>query len=773
MRGKVINIIFLGFSLLMTYSAIGQEKKNVEVQVWNATDKVPIIGARVMAFNTVALAQDAMDAINKSRESGDFVQLGELVEKRSMEGGYCTIQVMETGALVIYPEDLIVEPKMVRVNYKDQFKVEFNVEIQLDAAVATAVSEEIKADTEMDIVGNTLTISYDFVLPPNYGRSNARLIIQPYLLEANKTDTAMYRRPIVCDGSEYHMTQYRRMGFNEKADPLFQFVQDTLSSKGQKFTQGDTIHLEDPTKLYYINYKVALEDYNVVYYSDNVWLKNTGRIRRPLKFLEYKIQSCTLDPEQYKKVPRVENIADTVNLSLKFDVNKAVLDPRDVVGLKLLNDTKKKLVAISTGADSRLTELYVKGVSSPDGPHSKNTVLAKKRTAYAADFVYSALSRNVKDRLVYATESEVAPWSAVVDSLMRDSLIAYAEQVQRKIEAAPRSPDAQWKSIIKLPFYRSHITKYLENMRMVSFRYQRQERRSLKPEEIYQRYKYDPDYATGEEKEFHLYEFWHLFNMVKDEGELETLYKRAIKQSNKLDRRNPWELPANNLAELYIRQDKVDTTILKPFIDITIHHCNQPMRSLDGVTRVINIEEIVANQLVMYLKANNFRKASIMAKLLPDNDKYGQIKAFTLCLGGYYRGGSTPQERQERQKTFDIVSESTPLNKVVLYLARKMKHYDMEAEKAVEALDPDDPLTYYLKAVIICRKYSSYYMIDGADYDLVSEHLADCFIKDPKYIQIAESDDDLYEEAVKAAHKLVEEYKQNGFFTRMSEMYSF
>jgi len=86
MRGKVINIIFLGLSLLMTYSAIGQEKKNVEVQVWNATDKVPIIGARVMAFNTVALAQDAMDAINKSRESGDFVQLGELVEKDPWRG---------------------------------------------------------------------------------------------------------------------------------------------------------------------------------------------------------------------------------------------------------------------------------------------------------------------------------------------------------------------------------------------------------------------------------------------------------------------------------------------------------------------------------------------------------------------------------------------------------------------------------------------------------------------------------------------------------------
>lgn len=756
--------------LFFLYSiSYGQEKRNVEVQVWNKTEEVPVIGARVMAFNTVALAQDAMDAINKSRETGEFVQLGEVVDKRSMEGGYCTIQVMETGAIVVYPEDLLVEPKMVRVDYKDQFRIEFNVVRQLDAAVALATAEELKADSEMDIVGNTLAISYDFVLPPNYGKSNARMIIQPYLLEANKKDTAMYRKPIVCDGTEYHMTQLRRMGYDESQDPLFAYVVDTLSSKGQKIAQTDSIHLEDPTKLYYINYEVVLEDYNVVYYHDNVWLKNTGRIRRPLKFLEYKTKSYSLDPEEYKKVPRVENIADTVNLSLNFLVNQAELDPKDVEGKRLLNETKRRLIEISTGADSRLTELYIEGVSSPDGPYKKNQVLAKQRTNYVAGTVYNALSKRVRDRLVYATKSQVAPWTAIVDSLERDSLFTYARQVQKQIDAAPRNPDAQWKGIRGLPFYQSHITKYLNNMRTVSFRYQRQERRSLKPDEILNRYKYDEDYRSGE-KEFHLYEFWHLFEMVKDEKELEELYKRAIKQSNKLDRRNPWELPANKLAELYISQDRPDTNLLKPFIDITIHHCNQPIRSLDGMVRIFNKEEIVANQLVMYLKSNNFRRASIMAKLLPDNEKYQELKAFTLCLGGYYKGGKTPEERQARQKTFDIVSESTPLNKVVMYLARKIKYYDLEAEKAIQALDPDDPLTYYLKSVIICRKYSSYYMIDGADFDLVSEHLADCFIKDPKYVQIAESDDDLYEEAIKAAHKLVEEYNLNGSFTRMSEM---
>lgn len=757
---------------LSTLPLFSQEKRNVEVQVWNKTDEVPIIGARVMAFNTVALAQDAMDAINKSRETGEFVQLGEVVDKRSMEGGYCTIQVMETGAIVIYPEDLLVEPKMIRVNYKDQFRVEFSVVRQLDAAVAVAAAEELKADTEMDIVGNTLTIDYDFVLPPNYGKSNARMIIQPYLLEANKKDTAMFRRPIVCDGAEYHMTQLRRMGYDETKDPLFQFVVDTLTADGKKFSQRDSIHLEDPTKLYYINYEVALEDYNVVYYHNNVWLKNTGRIRRPLKFLEYETESHALDPEEYKKVPRVENIADTVNLSLNFLVNQAELDPKDLVGKKLLNDTRKRILEIATGADSRLTELYIEGVSSPDGPYAKNKVLARQRTDYVANIVYGALSKGVRDRLVYAKKSTVAPWSAIVDSLRKDKMYTFSREVQSQIDASPRDPDGQWKRIRSLPFYDSLIVKYLDNMRVVTFRYQRQERRALEPDEILHRYRNDPAYRSGE-KEFHLYEFWHLFNMVKDEEELEKLYIRAIRQANKLDRRNPWELPANNLAQLYIKQNKVDTLLLKPFIDITIHHCNQPMRSLDGITRIINKEEIVANQLIMYLKGNNFRRASVMAKLLPDTEKYKEIKAFTLCLGGYYRGGNTPQERQERQRTFDIVSESSPLNKVVMYLARKIKYYDQEAEKAIVALDQNDPLTYYLKAVIICRKYSSYFMIDGADYDLVSEHLADCFIKDPKYIQIAESDDDLFEEAIKAAHKLVEEYKQNGFFTRMSELMMF
>ena len=164
---------------------------------------------------------------------------------------------------------------------------------------------------------------------------------------------------------------------------------------------------------------------------------------------------------------------------------------------------------------------------------------------------------------------------------------------------------------------------------------------------------------------------------------------------------------------------------------------------------IINPEAVVANQMIMYVMDNNFRKAGQLTNILGDNEKNALVTSFALCLGGYYKGGDTPEEKARARKVFENVSASSPRNKVVLSLAMNTKSYDAMAEEAMAELDPNDPLTDYLWSVIYGRKAAR-----GGDFmdDIVSEdYLLSCFQKDKSYIDIAAGDGDIVEYIFKSA----------------------
>ena len=224
--------------------------------------------------------------------------------------------------------------------------------------------------------------------------------------------------------------------------------------------------------------------------------------------------------------------------------------------------------------------------------------------------------------------------------------------------------------------------------------------------------------------------------MVKDSLELENLYRRAYKASMESEGQ-PWILPANLLAISYLSRDTVDTSILEPFIDRRTRGANVVRTRMDGVTKeIINPEAVVANQLSMYVKANNFEQASVMAQILPDTEKNALLKAYAMCLGGYYRGGNTAKEREEAKKTFELVKNSSPMNEVVMHLAMDTKRDDALAKIAVQKLPADNPRTWYMKAIIHNRAGDS-------GFENAMNCLVKCFTLDPKYIPVAETDGDI------------------------------
>ena len=408
---------------------------------------------------------------------------------------------------------------------------------------------------------------------------------------------------------------------------------------------------------------------------------------------------------------------------------------------------------IVNGEGTTLKEFKITGISSPEGRYASNLDLARRRTAYALQQITSVIPPEKWKRVFkHPNETRVATWDEVADLLEQDSLKAEAADI-RAITQKYKNPDAQFAAVSRLPYYATVIKDRLPKLRTVQYEYKHEIFRELNPDEILERYKNDPDYRDGK-KSFTRYEYWHLFQMVKDPKEAEKIFRRAYRETMAYDlkgQEKPWILAANNLAVALLRRDTFDVDVLKPLIDIT-RKVNMIDTFNDGISVIkteVNPETIVANQLAMYIRAYNFEDASILADKLPDTERFQMIKAFANCLGGYYdyRGAANIKESEERKKVFQQVKNSSPMNNVVMCMAMETDPYNREAETALDSI-PDSSLKQYLKLVLFIRSKKLYeWSYDNAlDFDEACKILDAIIQKDKKFHKIATNDGEISKE---------------------------
>lgn len=751
---KVLFVILTLFSYMSFNSGLyAQARKTVAGRVLDqeATrrEKKPIpfnpekIDVRVYYLNTVAEANDLMEELSKDNLSLTLEASYEIPDPT----GFYAVQVPENGALVIKVG--IGKPVLEKINGRLEITTQVDAGIVLETVNIVGISKVVlPMETTGEQYGNVIYLNNAGVnVPQQIGKNNARMIIQPYVVNNSRAkQLAHYRLPRVYDGKQYDSTQERRMGYEMKNDPLLPYIQpDVLTAEKAKYTWNDTVVVGNTKDNFQVFAKMQVEDYLGPYYSDSLPL-STRCPRKPLKFLEYSLSSYDLDPKKYEERAKRELRTGVENISLSFLVGKAELDPKDPNNDIQMNKLKEKLLNIINGESSTLKELHLSSVSSPEGTYAFNAELSKRRLDYARSLVYSVIPAFTMKRLYTFTpnDSRVATWTEFADVLQRDSFATEAAMIREIVEKYPKSQDMQSAQVRKLPFYDTTIKDHLSKLRTMKCEYQAEIYRELTIDEIMYRYQNDPDYRSGKKK-FELYEYWNLFNMIKDPGELEILYKRAYDYSLEISPDSvPWVLAANNLASSYLKRDTFDIKILDRLIDRSVRRCNVERRMDGRLMKVINIEEVVANQLAMYLKAEDFANASVMAQILPDTERNDTLKAYAFCLGGYYKASPnlSIKEIDRRKRTFSFVKNSTPVNGVIMCLAMNQRNYNEEAERLAKNLSNDDPLTHYLKAIIYLRMDNDY---------LAGIELVECFKRDEKYIAIAESDGDIREETFKEA----------------------
>ena len=720
-----------------TGTALAQKMVKVSGTVYNIAEnrKVPFsdVTVDVYAAKTVAVGED-MKKILDSNDQEKTLLLDQEGKTTTDENGYYEILVPDNGALIF---KVGLSPSVLK-EVRHQMKIDVSIDegVMLESVTVTAMRLVLKPEPKAPkMIGNMLIPYNTFKLPPYFGNRFSRLIIQPYVLDCETNDTITFARPSVYDGKEYALTQERKMGYDMDRDPLRPYIKaGALTTRAMNLDWTDTIIVPDPNRNYSCFAIVNLEDYSAS--NSRTYQINTCQTKRPMKFLQYNLFSEQMDPLQHKERAQIEkrNTSDKIQLSFLINSDQLTDTPENKQSLTML---RNKLKEIAESPGTVLKEFHVAGTASPDGHYSSNLSLAERRMRKIEQEITSILPQYTLERVYRNPHAEVAPWEEVVKLLERDGKSTEAGKV-KEILAKHKDIGAQGRALKQLDWYSTVIVPYLDELRVVNYNCLYEIYREPNDEEVMAQYR-----EKGLKGSYTRYEYWKLFQLITDEKELEALYRRAYEES--LEQKHPWALAGNNLAASYLERDTMDTSILEPLIDLSIHSTDYSRMNADGSrTEIVNRLEVVTNQLCMYIKKGDFEHASVLVKILPEDSKFDLLKAYTWALGGYFQGGTTPEEKERAHKTFETIKASSPQNEVVMYMALDNRAGNAAAKASLAKLPQDSALTWYFKATLSAREGEIEFM-----NTVIA--LSECFKRDKSFVATAQNDGEFNEDIIQAA----------------------
>lgn len=720
-----------------TGTALAQKMVKVSGTVYNIAEnrKVPFsdVTVDVYAAKTVAVGED-MKKILDSNDQEKTLLLDQEGKTTTDENGYYEILVPDNGALIF---KVGLSPSVLK-EVRHQMKIDVSIDegVMLESVTVTAMRLVLKPEPKAPkMIGNMLIPYNTFKLPPYFGNRFSRLIIQPYVLDCETNDTVTFARPSVYDGKEYALTQERKMGYDMDRDPLRPYIKaEALTTRAMNLDWTDTIIVPDPNRNYSCFAIVNLEDYSAS--NSRTYQINTCQTKRPMKFLQYNLFSEQMDPLQHKERAQIEkrNTSDKIQLSFLINSDQLTDTPENKQSLTML---RNKLKEIAESPGTVLKEFHVAGTASPDGHYSSNLSLAERRMRKIEQEITSILPQYTLERVYRNPHAEVAPWEEVVKLLERDGKSTEAGKV-KEILAKHKDIGAQGRALKQLDWYSTVIVPYLDELRVVNYNCLYEIYREPNDEEVMAQYR-----EKGLKGSYTRYEYWKLFQLITDEKELEALYRRAYEES--LEQKHPWALAGNNLAASYLERDTVDTSILEPLIDLSIHSTDYSRMNADGSrTEIVNRLEVVTNQLCMYIKKGDFEHASVLVKILPEDSKFDLLKAYTWALGGYFQGGTTPEEKERAHKTFETIKASSPQDEVVMYMALDNRAGNAAAKASLAKLPQDSALTWYFKATLSAREGEIEFM-----NTVIA--LSECFKRDKSFVATAQNDGEFNEDIIQAA----------------------
>lgn len=723
--GYLKTLLLTAACLLLTAIPLSAKIMEVEVTVLNEKNKEPLFDV------------DIFDANIRIPGTDQYKDLG-----ITNPQGIAVVTVDDNGELLIVVPDAGSRKEKVKGRRKIVVLMappkNRNNNYQLDEITKTrkAGGGFTPKDTKIKENGHWVKFDIQLIVPRAIMKDNRRAIIQNVVRD-NTIDTIYYGRPVVIDCEEYAITQARMFDGDMTRDPLYKY------SRAPKYNEGDSMLIFEQDSVYIDPLPNGEHDLQVIQYS---WVLDYSKIvniqsrvvghgsQNPMRFFKFDSYGAILADNSRNRnyIPTIQkqSLPTPREMNMNFVVGRPNIDYSDSATVAAMDDLIAELKSTEDdGSDVRLTGFGLKVTSSPEGSFETNKKLAGQRAVFAANAVLNNLSRATRNGIQndFGRTAEVAPWSAMVELLRKDSLVEEANAVQAILDEIPGTEgydmDRQGVRIKKLPFYYPVIADRLVKLRKVEYLIVTETWREFTDEELLDWFK------VGKLSRLHeTRDIWRLSHLVDSLDQKEQILRYGMDVAKrKYGTASPAAFAthavfANDLAAIMIDQKKSDVAILKEYVDTL------PKAGLGLVP-----EEIWANQAVAYMAKkgrSNYLKAAdylnrIGANRFDESEYLHRVGLYLRALLGDYEDGLA-----------EIAAER-PMNEVALLLEWEQ---DALAWEKAQKLD-DSADAFYLRAIAARRMADS--TDDFAMQDMASENLARAIMLNPAYEKLAAIDGDV------------------------------
>ena len=747
---------------LVEVCAQGSVGTQYNVTVKNSKGE-PLEGVLVYSFVSEKQGKAAYDVASKSLAGFedpdiDKDKFGLIAEGKTDETGYCVINCMAKGAIVLDGADIMSGSYGMQLyNVKDYISDKLDIDIDLVLAGKTYISwsedgkrhihdenlvnsefvgggeetmlktVEHKASPMMDKIAPRVTrFDRDYIevtapveIEGEYARSDARFVVFPHIVFEEK-DTTVYMPPVAVQGENYTKSMERRMSFDTSHDKLnayrFDHSMYMQNHGSEQFLYSQLAHITKGTK-YRIPGDLWYEDYNGVYHCDSM-IFSEGKEQEPMRFLDWSSvrKLAPIDRELFVRKGKLEALPENASFNLDFVVNTAQLRLTDSTTVAQRDSMMRWINGYYSGRDgSAISDIIIRGYSSPEGREERNIELSHGRAATIKALLASRFP-GVDIKMQFDEHDNVVTWDSISNILlsdMDDSLARkYAVQIKEIIADKSKMND-QYEAIQKAGggLYEYLKENVLGRVRKVDVQANIIVRKVYSKEEIIAMYETDPDFRQNMIE----YQYYAILCYLADKERWDELYDVAKRAYEKyptdmtvrkqfrittdqeakndttpgrlrtVDAKVPYPLAGYYYAAATLKKGMSDVNILKPYLD----------DGKTGVREVMNSLPFVANQVLMYCQRESFNEAADMVarhNLEKHPELYGLVM-FVKCLGGHYQDPGP-----EGEKVRQYIMGTSDMNKAVLHAA--LGSY-REALKVLygPGVPKNDAKVEYLKAI--------------------------------------------------------------------------
>lgn len=472
------------------------------------------------------------------------------------------------------------------------------------------------APSDLELIKDVLYLKTRYKIPSKRFQNDSRVIIQPILVNSSQ-GTRKDFSPIVYDGKNYDILLRRGniCGDPSEKEYYSRFAQviNPDSICNQTLTYADSCTVDNINDLYTTEVHIKISTFCKDEYRDTVRI--TNGIIYPMRFFNYNLSAMDLDNSYIPKQTPL-NFNEKGEMHLRFRPEDANIYENEGRNAEELRKMRKALDDIDKDRTKTLTTFQITGYTSPEGTYEYNLKLAKKRMKNAAEKVFENISEETIRKAKVENDAIVESWNTICELMEKDSIKEVTQLKDLIRRARGNHNEISW-GARRMKIYPLIRDRYLPRLRRVEYFYEYSELRTLNRDEINALYRKDPKKLTASE-------FWSYIMNQKEitDEKREALYREALSVHPDL------MIAANNLASLLIKQNRADTTLLKPFI------------TQDAPSAIL------VNQTVSYLQKWDFKKANHFAGLLPDNKETEMVKALAAAMDGKYQEAYPTFEKQ-------------------------------------------------------------------------------------------------------------------------------